>query len=74
VSNLGVFDFETHDHTMRLVSRHPGVSLDDIQAATGFSLFIPVDDAITRLPTDDELRLIREEIDPLGLGEREVPS
>jgi hypothetical protein len=59
---------------MRLVSRHPGVTLEQVQAATGFSLLIPVEDAITRLPTDEELRLIREEIDPLGLGEREVPS
>jgi acyl CoA:acetate/3-ketoacid CoA transferase beta subunit len=74
VSNLGVFDFETPDHTMRLVSLHPGVTLEQIQAATGFSLFIPVEAQTTRLPTDEELRLIREEIDPLGLGEREVPS
>jgi acyl CoA:acetate/3-ketoacid CoA transferase beta subunit len=74
VSNLGVFDFETPDHSMRLVSLHPGVTLEEIQAATGFSLFIQVETPTTRLPTDEELRLIREEIDPLGLGEREVPS
>ena len=43
-------------------------------AATGFELVIPDDFATTRLPTDEELRLIRDEIDPLGLGEREVPS
>ncbi len=74
VSNLGVFDFETPDHSMRLVSLHPGVTIEEIQAATGFSLLIPVETPTTRLPTDEELRLIREEIDPLGLGEREVPS
>jgi acyl CoA:acetate/3-ketoacid CoA transferase beta subunit len=74
VSNLGVFDFETPDHTMRLVSLHPGVTLDQVGAATGFELWTPVEVATTRLPTDAELHLIREEIDPLGLGEREVPS
>jgi hypothetical protein len=43
-------------------------------SATGFELVIPDDFATTRLPTDEELRLIREEIDPTGMGEREVPS
>ncbi|HEY5014654.1 MAG TPA: CoA-transferase [Acidimicrobiia bacterium] len=74
VSNLGVFDFETPEHTMRLASVHPGVTVEQVVAATGFALVIPDSVPTTRLPTDDELRLIREEIDPLGLGEREVPS
>jgi acyl CoA:acetate/3-ketoacid CoA transferase beta subunit len=74
VSNLGVFDFETPDHSMRVVSLHPGVTIDAVIAATGFELVIPDEIPTTRLPTGDELRLIREQIDPLGLGEREVPS
>ena len=40
VSNLGVFDFETPDHRMRLRSLHPGVSQDEVVAATGFELAI----------------------------------
>ena len=47
VSNLGVFDFETPDRTMRLRSYHPGVTVDDIVAATGFSLTVPDDVAET---------------------------
>jgi acyl CoA:acetate/3-ketoacid CoA transferase beta subunit len=74
VSNLGVFDFETPDHSMRLSSLHPGVTVDDVVAATGFELVISGEVPQSRLPTDEELRLIRDEIDPLGLGEREVPS
>ena len=35
VSNLGVFDFETPDRTMRVRSVHPGVTLDEVRAATG---------------------------------------
>jgi acyl CoA:acetate/3-ketoacid CoA transferase beta subunit len=61
VSNLGVFDFETPDHTMRLRSHHPGVTVDDIMAATGFALTVPDDVAETRLPTPEELELIRVE-------------
>jgi acyl CoA:acetate/3-ketoacid CoA transferase beta subunit len=63
VSNLGVFDFDTPDKSMRLRSFHPGVTVDEIVAATGFPLAIS--DAVqSRNPTDAELRLIREELDP----------
>jgi acyl CoA:acetate/3-ketoacid CoA transferase beta subunit len=74
VSNLGVFDFETPDHAMRVRSLHPGVSLDDVQAATGFPLGVDGDVAESRLPTDEELRLIRELIDPQGMRDAEVKS
>jgi acyl CoA:acetate/3-ketoacid CoA transferase beta subunit len=74
VTNLCVCDFETPDHRMRLRSVHPGVTVDEVVAATGFDLV--VDGAVpeSRLPTDEELRLIREVVDPNGLGEQEVPS
>ncbi|HEX5614673.1 MAG TPA: CoA-transferase [Acidimicrobiia bacterium] len=73
VSNLGVFDFATPTHAMRIASVHPWSSVDEVVAQTGFALEIPTDVPVTRTPTDDEIRLIRDEIDPLGLGEREVP-
>jgi acyl CoA:acetate/3-ketoacid CoA transferase beta subunit len=74
VSNLGVFDFETDDHRMRLRSVHPGVTVDEVQSATGFELVI--DDALdeTRMPTDEERALIRDVLDPEGLREAEVRS
>lgn len=74
VSNLGVFDFESPDHRMRLRSVHPGVTVADVVAATGFELAIPDSVPESRLPTDDQVRLIREVIDPNGIGEREVPN
>jgi acyl CoA:acetate/3-ketoacid CoA transferase beta subunit len=74
VSNLGVFDFETPERTMRLRSHHPGVTVDDIVASTGFSLTIPDDVAETRLPTPEELDLIRVVLDPGSLRDREVRS
>jgi acyl CoA:acetate/3-ketoacid CoA transferase beta subunit len=74
VSNLGVFDFETPDHTMRLRSFHPGVGIDEIQAATSFTLSIPDDVAETRLPTPEELDLLRNVLDPGSLRDREVKS
>jgi acyl CoA:acetate/3-ketoacid CoA transferase beta subunit len=74
VSNLGVFDFDTPDRRMRLRAVHPGVAVDDVVAATGFDLAIPDDVGESRLPTGEELRLIREVIDPEGAREREVPD
>ena len=66
MSNLGVFDFETPDHRMRLRSVHPGVTVDEVLEATGFELVIPDDVELSRLPTADELRLLHEVIDPAG--------
>jgi acyl CoA:acetate/3-ketoacid CoA transferase beta subunit len=74
VSNLGVFDFETPERRMRLRSVHPGVGVDDVLAATGFELVVPADVRESRLPTPEELRLIREVIDPEDAREREVPD
>ena len=74
VSNLGVFDFETPDRRMRLRSVHPGVTVDDVVAATGFELVVSADVRASRLPTPEELELIREVIDPEGAREHEVPD
>ncbi len=72
VTDLAVLDFETPEHRMRLRSVHPGVSVDDVVAATGFELVIEGDVPTTREPTPEELQLIREVIDPKGLRATEV--
>ena len=74
ISNLAVYDFETPDHRMRLKSVHPGVSVDQVVENTGFELVIEGDVPETRLPTAEELVLIREQIDPKGVLGREVPN
>jgi len=74
ISNLGVFDFETPDHRMRLRSVHPGVTVDVVAEATGFDLVIPDGVPESRLPTDEELRLLGDVIDPGNRREREVPN
>jgi acyl CoA:acetate/3-ketoacid CoA transferase beta subunit len=72
VSNLGVFDFETPDHRMRLRSYHPGVTVEEIVTATGFELVVPEDAGETRLPTPRELDLVRVVLDPGSMRDREV--
>lgn len=72
VSNLGVFDFGGPDHTMRALSLHPGVSADDVREATAFEVYGLDAAGETRSPSEDELRLIREVIDPKTLRDKEV--
>jgi acyl CoA:acetate/3-ketoacid CoA transferase beta subunit len=73
VTDLCVFDFATPDHRMRLRSVHPGVTVTDVVEATGFELTIPADVPETRSPTAEELRVIRDVLDPRGLRDHEVP-
>ncbi|MFQ5666624.1 MAG: CoA-transferase subunit beta [Candidatus Binatia bacterium] len=72
VSNLGVFDFDTPNHAMRVVSVHPGVSVGEVQRNTGFALVAGEQVPETRAPTDQEIRLIRGVIDPNGIAGKEL--
>jgi glutaconate CoA-transferase subunit B len=74
VTNLCVMDFEPRTKAMRLVSVHPGVTVDQVQAATGFEVLLP-DGPVpeTPPPSAEELRLLRETIDPSGARRRELP-
>ncbi len=77
VSNLGVFDFDTPDRRMRIRSLHLGVTLDEVKDNTGFELAMDATQdevAVTRLPTGEELQLIREVLDPNNLRDRELPA
>jgi acyl CoA:acetate/3-ketoacid CoA transferase beta subunit len=72
VTNLAVLDFESADRRMRLRSVHPGVTVADVTAATGFALVIPDEVPTSRPPTDDELALLRTVLDPAGARKTEV--
>jgi len=69
VSDLGQFDF-AHGR-LRLVSCHPGMTVEEVQARTGSPLEIAPDLEETTPPTEEEVRLLREEIDPLGVRKLE---
>ncbi len=71
ITNMAVMDFESADHSMRLRSVHPGISVADVQSATGFELVIDGDVRETPQPTAEEIEVI-ELLDPRGLRHREV--
>ena len=70
VSNLGQFDYA--DGRMRLTTFHPGESIAKIQAKTGFPLDVAPDARETEPPTVEEVRLLREQIDPLNVRKMEM--
>jgi glutaconate CoA-transferase, subunit B len=65
VTGLGVYGFDAGGE-MTLESLHPGVTLEKVRESTGWDLKIADDVRETEPPTDEELRLIREELDPEG--------
>lgn len=71
---LGVLDFETPDGRARLRAVNPGVTPDQVQEATGFDLQIDGHVTETRPPTDEELTVLREVIDPLGVRQTEFKT
>jgi acyl CoA:acetate/3-ketoacid CoA transferase beta subunit len=73
VTNLAVMDFDSADHSMRLRSVHPGVTVDQVREATGFELVIDGDVPESRAATVDELAVL-DRLDPRGLRHREVPT
>ncbi len=75
ISDLGVFELDPCERRFRLVSIHPGETLDNIRAQTGGDLLFAEPVPRTDPPSQEELRLIREEVDPFGIRRLEfVPS
>jgi glutaconate CoA-transferase subunit B len=66
VTGLGVYRFEGPSGEMELACLHPGVTLDEVRENTGWELKVAQDLSETPPPSAEELRLIREELDPGG--------
>jgi acyl CoA:acetate/3-ketoacid CoA transferase beta subunit len=71
VSDLGVFDFGGQDGAIRLVSIHPGVSVESVRAATGFVLEVADNLVETPEPTAEQQAII-ERLDPQNTRSREL--
>jgi len=55
---------------LTLTAIHPGITVEHVKASTGWELRVPDDVGFTEPPTADELRLVREELDPEGVYTR----
>lgn len=66
ITQLGVYGFDEQSRRMMLLATHPGVTVDDVQANSGFELIIP-DEVGTTEPPSSKIRHILREIDPTGM-------
>lgn len=66
ITDLCVMDWNGPDHQLRLLTVHPGVSVEQVQANTGFALHIPEVVPETPAPTEAQLALIQQ-LDPNNL-------
>jgi glutaconate CoA-transferase, subunit B len=64
ITDKAIFGFHPETKKMMLLSIHPGNKLEDVLSTLGFRPFIPQDVPVTEPPTAEQLRLIREVIDP----------
>jgi len=66
VTNLSILGYDEETCRMRVESLHPGVSIDEVRDNCGFELLVSDELEITPPPTEEELRVLREEVDPDG--------
>jgi glutaconate CoA-transferase, subunit B len=64
ITDLGVYTMT--GGRLVLTAVHPGVTVADVRAATGWDVEVAEDHATTDPPTTEELRLLREDLDPDG--------
>jgi len=74
VTNLCLFRYDEAEGQLVVVETMPGVSRDTIVAETGFKVIFAPDCREMELPTAEELRVLREEVDPLGIRRLEFVS
>ncbi|MCX5999613.1 MAG: hypothetical protein NTU41_08510 [Chloroflexi bacterium] len=67
VTNLCVLSKEEEDKPFKIDSVHPGVTVQDVINNTGFELAVPKDVPETEKPTKEQVRLLREVVDPYGM-------
>jgi len=65
VSTIALMDFDPDSCRMRLKALYPGVTVEEVVASTNFELLMPANLEAIQAPSAEELRLLREEIDPL---------
>jgi len=64
ITDLGVYGFSPKNHEMVLTEIHPGVSIQKIKENTGWKIKVSRKLIPTVPPSKEELRIIREELDP----------
>ena len=63
VSNLALLGFDDDTKRMKLLATQPGVTVEQVVAETSFELIIPTQVGVSEAPTDEELHILRDQVD-----------
>jgi glutaconate CoA-transferase subunit B len=66
ISDMGIFRFDETTREMVLTSLHPGCNIEAVQEQVSWPLRVASHLPETEPPTSEELRIMREELDPTG--------
>ena len=67
MTQFGIYGFDEKTKRLKLISLHPGVSVDEVLENSQFEIMLPDKIETSPEPTDEELRILRQEIDPVGI-------
>ena len=67
ITDKAILNFDNPQREMQLSELYPGVTVKDVQAEVGWELRLGATIGETAAPTPEELRLIRDEVDPQGM-------
>ena len=67
ITQLGVYGFDDTTKKLKLISLHPDVTVEEVKDNSGFDIIIPDNIDVSYVPTSEDLRILREEIDPAGM-------
>jgi acyl CoA:acetate/3-ketoacid CoA transferase beta subunit len=67
ITQLATYDFDPASKRLRLATLHPGVTAAQVQENSGFPIGVPARVPASPTPNAEELRLLREVIDPTGI-------
>jgi glutaconate CoA-transferase subunit B len=67
ITTLALMGYDPKSKRMRVESLHPGVTVEEVRANTGFEMLFVENLSLTPEPTGDELRILRDEVDPQGI-------
>ncbi len=67
ITQLGIYSFDEETKRLKLLSLHPGITLDEVKENSSFEIIIPDKVETSPEPAEEHLRTLREEIDPAGI-------
>jgi glutaconate CoA-transferase subunit B len=67
ITQLGIYGFDDETKRLKLISLHPGVTIDEVRENSSFDILLSSSIKTSPEPADTDLKILRQEIDPAGI-------